>query len=117
VKEKGRMGEFLAMNFLKEKGYEVVSQNFNTSFGEIDLIVKKGKILVFVEVKAFEKDAVYALEKVDYKKRQKILKIAEYFLLKNSEISDKIEEIRFDVVIVNLKNGDITHYESAFAKA
>ncbi len=50
-KETGRLGEELARNFLKEKGYEIVKSNFSTRFGEIDLICKDGPTVVFVEVK------------------------------------------------------------------
>ena len=49
-KETGRIGEKLAREFLKEKGYEIVKSNFSTRFGEIDLICKDGDMLVFVEV-------------------------------------------------------------------
>ena len=47
----GRLGEQLAHQLLSDKGYQVIERNFGTKFGEIDLIVKDGDILVFVEVK------------------------------------------------------------------
>jgi len=47
----GQMGEDKAANFLRRRGYTIVSQNFRTRFGEIDIIARDGNALVFVEVK------------------------------------------------------------------
>ena len=41
----------MAEHFLKEKGYVVVEKNFNTRYGEIDLVCRKGDRFIFVEVK------------------------------------------------------------------
>lgn len=47
----GKIGEDLARDYLINKGYQIVAQNFHTRFGEIDLIAQDKDILVFVEVK------------------------------------------------------------------
>ncbi|MCZ6677778.1 MAG: YraN family protein [Candidatus Poribacteria bacterium] len=47
----GKIGEALAVEHLKAKGYEIREKNFRTRTGEIDLIVQQGKRIVFVEVK------------------------------------------------------------------
>jgi len=47
----GQLGEKIAKNYLIRKGYEVIDQNYRKTWGEIDLIAKKGKLWVFVEVK------------------------------------------------------------------
>ena len=48
----GEIGEGLALEYLLKKGFEPVSRNFSTRFGEIDLIMKDKNVIVFVEVKA-----------------------------------------------------------------
>ena len=48
----GRRGEEIARNYLEEKGYKTVEQNFRNRFAEIDLVMKDKKELVFVEVRA-----------------------------------------------------------------
>ncbi len=115
-KQKGKAGEELALEFLKNKGYRLLEKNFSTRLGEIDLVVQKGDALVFVEVKAFTTNEASAVEKVDYRKREKITKVAEIFMLKNSKLLSKIREIRFDVLTVNLSTGEVRHYEGAFFK-
>lgn len=47
----GRRGETLALRFLLERGYKFIAQNVATPFGELDLIMRDGGELVFVEVK------------------------------------------------------------------
>ncbi len=115
-KQKGKAGEELALDFLKKKGFTLVCQNYFTPQGEIDLIVQRGHTLVFVEVKAYTSEELCAIEKVDQRKREKIAKVAEIFILKNPELLSKIKEIRFDVITVNLNKGDVRHYEGAFVK-
>jgi putative endonuclease len=56
--EVGTLGEKIACNFLKSKGYEIVDRNYRKKFGEIDIICTKGKDLVFVEVKSVSLDNV-----------------------------------------------------------
>ncbi|HLG25606.1 MAG TPA: YraN family protein, partial [Candidatus Gracilibacteria bacterium] len=47
----GQLGEDLALRFLTRKGYRLMERNFRIRGGEIDLIMEKDGILVFVEVK------------------------------------------------------------------
>lgn len=47
----GDLGEKLAADFIADKGYRVIDTNFRRPFGEIDLIAKKGKVVIFFEVK------------------------------------------------------------------
>lgn len=50
-KSLGNKGEEIATNFLIEKGYKIIDRNFRASVGEIDIIAKDKKEIVFVEVK------------------------------------------------------------------
>ena len=47
----GKLGEGIAREFLEKKGYKTIEQNYKTKYGEIDLVVRKGKELVAVEVR------------------------------------------------------------------
>ena len=47
----GNRGEYLAEQFLRQRGYSVLSRNYRCPYGEIDLICRDGSCLVFVEVK------------------------------------------------------------------
>src|SRR3989344_9298914 len=49
--EVGKIGEEIAKKFLEKQGYKIIEQNYKTKYAEIDLIVKKKKDLVFVEVR------------------------------------------------------------------
>lgn len=48
----GSMGEELASEYLKNKGFSIVSTNFSRKWGEIDIIALKDGVLHFVEVKS-----------------------------------------------------------------
>jgi putative endonuclease len=116
-REKGKKAEAVAVDYLSSKGFKILEKNFRTSFGEIDIIGQKKDLLVFVEVKSeFGEEKFLAEEKVDTKKRERMIKVAEYFLLKNFRKLSKIKEIRFDVIVVRGRKGEIIHYESAFFK-
>lgn len=47
----GQLGEEIAREYLKKKGYKIIEQNYRSKFAEIDLVAKQGKELVFVEVR------------------------------------------------------------------
>lgn len=56
--EKGRLGEEYAARLLEREGYRILSRNFHTRYGEIDLIAQKGEILAFIEVKTRAADSL-----------------------------------------------------------
>ena len=48
----GQKSELIAARYLKQKGYKIITQNYRTKLGEIDIIAQEKDTLVFVEVKA-----------------------------------------------------------------
>lgn len=105
----GKKGEELAFNYLKGIGYELIERNFRCKFGEIDLIVKDGQVIVFVEVKYRSSDDYGSpKEAITNDKIKKIIKAAEYFIVKNNVNS----LYRFDVVSIFKNN--IEHIKNAF---
>ncbi|MBI5665923.1 MAG: YraN family protein [Nitrospirae bacterium] len=98
----GERGEGLAVQFLKNKGYKIITQNYKTRIGEIDIIARDGDTLVFVEVKTRESIAYgKPFEAVNYFKKKKISNVAMLYLKKLKEIPP----CRFDVVSIFYEQG------------
>lgn len=93
----GAVYEKEAALFLQQKGYEIMEMNFICRRGEIDIVARDGRYLVFIEVK-YRHDDKGGLpeEAVGYHKQQKILQTARYYL----HYKGLAEDIpcRFDVV-------------------
>ncbi|MCA1927045.1 MAG: YraN family protein [Calditerrivibrio sp.] len=105
----GKKGEDEAADYLKNIGYEILSKNFRSKFGEIDIIAKNGCTIVFVEVKMRKnKRFGSGYESVSRSKIEKLLKTANYFL--SLQKSDFL--YRFDVISID--DGKICHIENAF---
>jgi putative endonuclease len=110
-REQGGHYETMAAEYLKNKGYEIILQNFFSKNGEIDIIAKDTDTLVFCEVK-YRSNTRYGLpeEAVDYRKQDKIRKTAAYYLYRNNFPVET--RVRFDVIAV--LGEKITHIEDAF---
>lgn len=113
----GAWGEALAAEYLRKKRYTVVAAGYHCRFGEIDLIVRDRKYLVFVEVKLRKSaDFAKALEYVDRRKQDKIRITASMYLSQNPT---KLQP-RFDVIEIYAPEGtatanpEIRHMEDAF---
>ncbi|MBC7326888.1 YraN family protein [bacterium] len=81
---KGKFGEEIARQFLLSLGYEIITSNFRTRIGEIDIIAKDKGDFVFVEVKMREDVDKWGLpaEAVTSKKREKMKEVALLYLQK-----------------------------------
>ncbi len=94
----GAEGEEIAVRFLQKRGYTILARNFRTAYGEIDVIARQEKTLVFIEVKARSGTQFGAPESaVDLHKQEKLSRVALLYL------SQKYPEgcsCRFDVVAV-----------------
>lgn len=112
--ELGRRGEEAACDFLKENGYKIIRKNYNTRFGQIDIIAKDKDVLCFIEVKTRRSD-MYGLpqEAISRFKQRQISKVALIYLKENRLMDNKA---RFDVVSVlfNKKNQEISLIKDAF---
>lgn len=96
----GVAGELVAENYFRGRGYSLVKRNFRTKMGEIDLIMRKAGLFVFVEVKTRSSDCEwFALDSVGEGKRRKIRKVIQYFLVTAAEAA-WVEEMRFDIVFI-----------------
>lgn len=100
----GATAELYAEQFLQQQGLITRLRNYRSKSGEIDLIMleknTRGDVLVFIEVRLrTNKRFAPALETVDYRKQQKIIKTAMRFL-QEQKLYDKIA-CRFDVVALD----------------
>ncbi|PIU68311.1 YraN family protein [candidate division WWE3 bacterium CG06_land_8_20_14_3_00_42_16] len=77
----GALGEEKAKHYFQKKGYTVVSQNYQLHHGEIDLIVRAKKQLIFVEVKT-RVSGQFGLpeESITYKKAKSLMRSVKYYL-------------------------------------
>ena len=112
--EAGLAGQQAAEKFLQSKGYEILARNYRAKSGEVDLIVKDGEYIVFVEVK-FRRGLKYGYprEAVGYTKQKRIMDTALHYLAHNN-LADT--DMRFDVVEVLEQQGKMyaSHVENAF---
>lgn len=101
TRQRGDNVELFAENHLKKQGLTLVEKNFNSRFGEIDLIMLDNSALVFVEVR-FRANTSYGsgAETVNFRKQQKIIKTAQLYLQANKKMQQR--DCRFDVVSVTL---------------
>ena len=100
--ELGSKGEELAVVFLKKRGYTILEKNFRCKFGEIDIIARERKTLVFVEVKTRSSLGFGSPQtSVTRKKQDQLTKVALFYLQKKQLFNC---EARFDVVAVELNS-------------
>ncbi|MDK2777242.1 MAG: YraN family protein [Pseudomonadota bacterium] len=97
TRAKGAGIEQQAETFLKQQGLKAVCRNYTIRGGEIDLIMRDGKVLVFVEVR-YRKDAGHGsgAESITWRKQQRLMKTAEHYLQK--EYGSQLPDCRFDVI-------------------
>ena len=107
----GTQYESMAVQYLTEAEYHILERNFRCRTGEIDIIAKDGAYLVFVEVKYRASAACgSALEAVDYRKQQSILRVAQYYMVSHGYGTQT--NCRFDVVAI--QGTEITLIQNAF---
>lgn len=109
----GFAAEDYAKHYLLEQGLTWISSNYRSRFGEIDLIMRDKEYLVFVEVR-FRVSSQFgdAIDSVTWKKQQKIIKTASWYLL-TKRIQDK-QPSRFDVLSLQGMPPRITWIKNAF---
>lgn len=109
----GKKGELIAKQFLEQKGYEILDQNWRYKQSEIDLIAQHNGLFVFVEVKTRSQTYFGPPESFVTPNQQKaILRAAEQYLIEKEWLGD----IRFDVLAIHLHKGkaDVEHFKDAF---
>jgi len=96
----GELAESLALSLLEDHKLVLVARNFRSRFGEIDLVMRDGASLVFVEVRCRQPgNPVDALQSIGPQKRRRIALTAAWFLASHREFRDAV--VRFDVAALD----------------
>jgi len=114
-RESGRHWEKTAESYLRGQGLKLLQRNFSSRFGEIDLIMRDGQTVVFIEVK-YRKSNRHGsgADAVTFHKQGRISRTAAWYLAKNPHRAESV--CRFDVISINPneKDQDIDWIRNAF---
>ena len=115
-KKLGKIGELLAVKFLKQKGYQIIEQNYRSTWGEIDLVAQDEDVLVFVEVKTRRSLKFGAPQIAVTNSKQRKMSKAALEYLQEKDFFDYV--CRFDVISIvfppDPSEPIIEHIENAF---
>ncbi len=112
----GKRAEDLAARFLEQRGLRVLARNFRCRGGEIDLVCRDGKSLVFVEVR-LRRNAAYggAAASITARKQQRIVLAARHYLAAHAGAD---ADCRFDCVLLGSDDANAIEWErDAFAES
>ena len=111
----GMAGEERAAAHLEARGYRIVARNARAGRVEIDLVARRGRLLVFAEVKTRRSRAAGAPEEaVDFRKRERLVHGAAAWLAENPSRGVRV---RFDVIACEwdaARGWSLRHLEDAF---
>jgi putative endonuclease len=111
----GRAGEEAALQVYLRNGFRLVARNWRCPLGELDLVVRRGRLLVFCEVKTRSGRAFGGgYEAVTRSKRRRLRRLAEVFV---AAAAVRPYAARFDVASVFVQRGhapDVEIYQDAF---
>ncbi len=108
--EAGRSAELIALWALRLKGWRLLAQRYKTHVGEIDLIMRRGEVTAFIEVKA-RRNLDHAVESVTPRQARRIAAAARQFMAEDRMAA--LQACRFDIVAVSPYHWP-RHIENAF---
>lgn len=101
----GQIAEDLIAARLAARGWEIVERNARTRYGELDIVARDGRTLVFVEVKGSREGACFGPERpllaVDFRKQRRVRRLATAWMSERRDLPP-YDEIRFDAAGVTL---------------
>lgn len=109
------MAQEMAAHYLRLRGLVILDHNRRAQGGEVDLLAREGRCLVFVEVRLRgERSWTTALASVDGRKRARLRACARGLLRQRDDLRWPGRELRFDVVAIDLVPGGcrLSHYRS-----
>jgi len=113
----GKSGEDLACRELERRGYEILARRYRRRGGELDIVARDGRTLVFVEVKTREgRDFGDGAEAVTFFKRRRMTQLALDYVMRHHLIDCPC---RFDVISIHVEAGQpvVAVYQNAFDRA
>jgi len=112
----GNKGEEVACEHLTSKGYSIIENNYNTKFGEIDIIAKYKEIIHFIEVKSGnnKENTISPVENLTRDKIRKFIKTVQIYLNHKNVSQEQRWQIDAIVVVFNSFDAplDISHIEN-----
>jgi putative endonuclease len=119
----GARGEELAVRHLEARGFEVVERNFRTRYGELDIVARDGRFLVFCEVKTRivrlnTRDVLGPFAAIGMRKQRQVRAMAREWLGDGRLDGPRPQELRFDAIGVSFDATgrllSLEHLEAAF---
>jgi putative endonuclease len=124
TKRVGNLGEGIAENYLRNKGYQILDKNYvfrmvgNPQRGELDMVVKKDDIISFIEVKTLrlaQGEPFLPEEKVNFSKQRKLRITAESWLMKKKIPLNSKWQIDIVAIKIDGKKVEVSHFENAIS--
>jgi putative endonuclease len=117
----GQIAEDLVAERLAAEGWEIIKRNARTRYGELDIVAREGRVLVFIEVKGARLETIFGPEKpilsIDFRKQRKVRRLGTAWMAEREDFP-RFSDIRFDAVGVTLDRADraieIDHVKGAF---
>lgn len=114
----GLLGEYLVADLMRDRDYHVISHRARTRWGEIDLVMRKGDLIVFAEVKVASPGRVSPEQAVGAASQHRLRRAAVAWMATNASLQHGVHRYRFDVMIVRQdRDGSligIEHLRNAF---
>lgn len=95
--QRGILAEYVACAWLILKGYRLVAMRYKTPVGEIDLVMRRGKTLAILEVKARKQLADAALA-IHHENQSRVMRATQYFSVSEPRYAHL--QVRFDAVLI-----------------
>jgi putative endonuclease len=112
--QRGAAAEDAALYYLVDHGLQYIERNFRCKMGEIDLIMKDGNTIVFVEVRLRQNSNYHSgAESITRSKIRRLLRTAELYLMLHPTVDES--EYRFDVISMGSSIDWIKHAFTADA--
>ena len=113
----GAWGEEKAAEYLKSKKYKILHRNWKNKLGEIDIVCRKHRALIFVEVKTIQQtQGFFAEDEIDWKKQRQLIRMAQSYLTDNKlglDTAHQIDIIAIEVIDKNNNKYQLSHFENA----
>ena len=113
--QQGQLAETCALGFLQNKGLRLIERNAQYKFGELDIVMRDGETLVFVEVRQRKSDLFGgAAQSIDRRKMKKCALAAQCWLKQHVQFAKM--PCRFDAVLLTgtENNWQIDWIQNAF---
>ena len=105
----GSFGEKLAANYLKEQGYKILSHNFRTKLGELDIIALDADILCAIEVKTRSSRAFGLPE--EFINRTKLEKMRQCLEIYQAKFKTRSQSLRLDLLVIECPDNKVSRLE------